>query len=153
MKPLRKSIFLYEDKDQLSFCQKPCWKAERSNHLFLSNWWIAFFKHLYSLILWQYTEINWLCEHRKKVRSSQACISINSCTELSKTKFSLWVLLSQSKCSLEPKTFLRGLCPLNTLLRGSDPPALLMLTTLHFLLLMFPAGYDIHPGHTKMACD
>ena len=103
MKPLRKSIVQCEDKDQLSFCQKPCWNAERSNHLFISNWSIAFFKHLYSLILWQYTEINWLCKHTKMVRSSLVCLSINSCTELSKTKFSLWVLLSQSKCSLEPK--------------------------------------------------
>ena len=36
------------------FCCKPCWNAERSNHSFPSNWWIAFFKHLYSLIMWQY---------------------------------------------------------------------------------------------------
>ena len=94
---------------------------------------------------------NWLCKHRKKVRSSQACISINSCTELSKTKFSLWVLLSWSKCSLEPKNFLRGLCPLNPLLRDSDPPALLMLAILHFPQLKFPAGfYDIHLGYNKM---
>ena len=41
MKPLRKSVFLCEGKDQLSFCRKPCWNAERGNHLFLSNWWIA----------------------------------------------------------------------------------------------------------------
>ena len=27
-------------------------------------------------------EINELCKHREKVRSTQACISINSCTEL-----------------------------------------------------------------------
>ena len=111
---LRKSIFLCEDKDQLSFCRKACWNADRSSHLFISNWWIAFFKHLHVLfnfVTIQYTEINLLCKHRKKVRSSQACISINSCTELSKTKFSLWVLLSQSKCSLEPKNFLRGSAP------------------------------------------
>ena len=37
---------------------------------------------------------NWLSKHRKKVRISQACISINSCTESSKTKFTLWALLS-----------------------------------------------------------
>ena len=54
MKPLRKSFFLCQDKDQLSFCQKPCWNDVRGNHFFLSNWWIAFFKHLYSLNLWQY---------------------------------------------------------------------------------------------------
>ena len=76
-------------KTKTNFCHKPCWNAERSNHSFLPNWWITFFKHLiYSLIMWQ-LEINWLCKHRKKVRSSPACISINSCTELSKQKFFL----------------------------------------------------------------
>ena len=121
MKPLRKGIFLCKDKDQLCFCWKPCWNAERSNHLFISNWGIAFFKHLHSLILWQYTEIHWLCKHRKKVSSSQSCISINSCTELSKTKFSLWVSLSQSKCSLEPKNFLRGSAPSIPCWRAQTP--------------------------------
>ena len=88
-----------------------------------------------------------MCKYRKKVRSSQACISINSCTELSKT-------LSQSKYSLELKIFLRGLRPLNPLLKDSDPPAPLMLATLPFPLVMFPAGsYDIHRKHNKMACD
>ena len=32
------------------------------------------------------TEINWLYKHKKKVKSSQAPILINSCTELSKTQ-------------------------------------------------------------------
>ena len=41
-------------KTKTNFCCKPCWNAERSNHSFLSNWWITFFKHLYSLIMWQY---------------------------------------------------------------------------------------------------
>ena len=50
MRPLRKSIFLCQDKNQLKFCREPCWNAERSNHSFLSIWWISFFKHLYSLI-------------------------------------------------------------------------------------------------------
>ena len=27
------------------------------------------------------------CKHMKKVKSSQPCISLNSCTELSETKF------------------------------------------------------------------
>ena len=94
-----------------------------------------------------------MCKHRKKIRSSQACISINPCTELSKTKV-FPVSLSQSKYSLEPKNFLKGLCPLNPLLRGSDSPPPLMLATLPFLLIMFPAGsYDIHPEHNKMASD
>ena len=41
-------------KTKTNFCRKPCWNAERSNHSFLSNSWIAFFKHLHSLIMWQY---------------------------------------------------------------------------------------------------
>ena len=39
-------------KTKTNFCCKPCWNAERSNHSFRSNWWIIFFKHLYSLIMW-----------------------------------------------------------------------------------------------------
>ena len=92
MKPLRKIIFLCWDKNQLKFCRKPCWNAERSNHSFVSIWWITFFRHLYSLIRHEkFKEINRLYKHRKRVRSSQASISINSCTELSKTQFSLLV--------------------------------------------------------------
>ena len=34
-------------------------------------------------------ELKWLCKHFKKVRSGQASMSINYCTELSKTDFSL----------------------------------------------------------------
>ena len=49
-------------------------------------------------------------------------------------------ILSQSRCSLEPKNFLRELHPLNALLRVSDPPALLTLTTLAFPLIMFAPG-------------
>ena len=49
-------------KAKTNFCHKPRWNVERSNHSFLSNWWIAFLKHLYSLIMWQYEfEINWVC--------------------------------------------------------------------------------------------
>ena len=72
--------------------------------------------------------------------------------------------LSLSRCSLEPKNFLRGLHPLNALLKGSDPPALLTLATLAFPLimfapgiisiffLMFPAGFfDMHPVYIKAA--
>ena len=124
------------------------WNPEKSNHSSLSNWWITFFKHLYSLIMWQYTEFNWLCKHRKKVRSRQAYISINSCTELTKTKV-FPVSLSQSKYSFESKNFLRGLHALNPLLRGSEPPALLMLA----FNMCLAGSYDIHPRHNKMACD
>ena len=91
-----------------------------------------------------------MCKHRKKVMSSQTCISINSCTELSRTV--LPVSLNQSKYSLEPKNFLGGFHSLNPLLRGSDPAAPLTLATIPFPLIIFPAGsYDIHPEHNKMA--
>ena len=84
----------------------------------------------------------------------QACISINSCTELSKTELIFPVLLNQSKYSLEPKNFLMGLHPLNPLLRGSDPPAPLTLATLPFPLIVFRAdSYDVHPEHNKMTSD
>ena len=39
-------------------------------------------------------EINWLCTQEKKVRSSEASISINSGTEMSEAWFSQWVLLN-----------------------------------------------------------
>ena len=129
-------------KTKTNFCSKPCWNAEISNYLFISNWWITFFKHLYSLIMWQYIEINWLCKHRKKIMSSQTSISIFLYwNELGKV-FPL--SLNQSKYSLEAKNFLRGLRPLNALLGGSDSPAPLTLATLPFPLIIFPAGsYNI----------
>ena len=71
---------------QSSFVYKCCvfdLSTERSNHSFLSVWWITFFKHIYSLTI-ECREIDWLCkQHMKKFRSSQASIAINSCTELS----------------------------------------------------------------------
>ena len=92
--------------------------------------------------------------------SSQICISINSCTELSKTKFFLSVSLNQSVYSLEPKNFLRVTprpkSPSEGFRPYPPPPAgaSLTLTTLPFLLIMFPAGsYDIHSEHNKMASD
>ena len=85
--------------------------------------------------------------------NSQTCISINSCTELSKTKV-FPVSLNQAKYSFEPKDFPRGLHPLNPLLKGSDPPGQLTLATFPFPTIMFAAGsYDIHPEHNKMTSD
>ena len=37
-------------------------------------------------------EINWLCKHRKKLRSIQASFSINSCSQSSKTQSSLSIV-------------------------------------------------------------
>ena len=64
---------------------------------FLFIWWITFFKHLYSL-MWDnrmHIEFNWLCKHKKKVRSSQASVAINSCTELSKSRPFAVILLNK----------------------------------------------------------
>ena len=75
-------------------------------------------------------------------------------------------ILSQCRCSLEPKSFLRGLKLCSEGLRlPTDSPAPLMLSALAFLLIkitlgimsffsqiFFPAGFsDIHPEHNKMA--
>ena len=40
---------------------------------------------LFLVTMMEYIEINWLRKYMNKVRSSQAYISIDSCTELSKT--------------------------------------------------------------------
>ena len=52
--------------------------AERSNHsLLLSVSWTTPFKHLHSLVgVTECIEINWLCKHTEKVRSSQAAILV-----------------------------------------------------------------------------
>ena len=51
---------------------------ERSNHsLLLFNWWITFFKHLYSQYMTMYCiELYWLCKHMKQLRSSQTAILV-----------------------------------------------------------------------------
>ena len=53
-------------------------------------------------------------------------------------------ILSQSRCSLEPKNFLRGAlppkCPAEGLRLPPSPPALLTLAKLAFLLIMFAPG-------------
>ena len=42
-------------------------------------------------------ELNWLCQHMKKFISSQASISINSCTNWGvKQSFSVWISLQRS---------------------------------------------------------
>ena len=85
---------------QSSFVYKCCvfnLSTERSNHSFLSVWWITFFKHIYSLTI-ECREIDWLCkQHMKKVRSSQASIAINSSTELSITVIYVSIVKSKTK--------------------------------------------------------
>ena len=56
----------------------------------------------------EFIELNWLCKHMKKIRSSQA---VMPSTELSKTfikdSFSLWVLLIQREMSFNYISLLR----------------------------------------------
>ena len=49
------------------------------------------FSNIYTLlhVTIEFIEINWMCEHRKKVTSSSASISMNLCNELSETQFCL----------------------------------------------------------------
>ena len=35
----------------------------------------------------EFIELDSLCKHRKKIRSTQVSVSINSCSEFSKTNF------------------------------------------------------------------
>ena len=96
MRSWRQSVFLCLDKNQLKFCRKIIGKTFVAAIVvakvgatvdFLSIWWINQFKHLYSLI--SDNELNWLCKHMKKVRSSHVSISMNYCVELCKTQFFL----------------------------------------------------------------
>ena len=45
-------------------------------------------------------ELNWLYQHTKKVRSSQTSISIDSCTELSKTRFCPMIIVQKRFLSI-----------------------------------------------------
>ena len=71
--------------------------AERSNHSFLlSVWSITFFKHL----IMECIELNWLCKHTKKVRSSQPPFPV-----LNWVKHSLSLWASLMSCTRNGKSF------------------------------------------------
>ena len=55
----------------------------------LFDWWITFFKNICTVwyVPMEFKDVNWLCKHVKKVRSSQASISRNPCIELRKPQF------------------------------------------------------------------
>ena len=42
----------------------------------------------------KYIGFNWLCKHKEQIRNSQDSISINCCTELSKTQFTIFFHVS-----------------------------------------------------------
>ena len=69
-----------------------------ANIYFLSIKWITFFKHLYSSMCCNGMQRAWLCKHNKEVRSIQASISRNSCTELSKTQLFPVIIVNQGVC-------------------------------------------------------
>ena len=96
--PLRKRVFQCSDKNQPKFCRKTSWKEQPfiftvylMNHIFQT-----------SVLLIRVTEciieLNWLCKHIKKVRSSQPAIFVLNWT---KHCFSLWV--SSINCTLREK--------------------------------------------------
>ena len=91
MKPLRESVFQWQDKKQLKFCLKTSWKEQSfvftvylMNNLFQTS---ALFIYDNEML-----ELDWLCEHMKKVRSSQAAILALNWV---KHSFSLWVSLNE----------------------------------------------------------
>ena len=74
----------------------------------------SMFPLLFFVNMMEYIEINWLLKYMNKVRSSQAYISIDSCTELSKNQFYLRVLLRDltlmsNRSGYWPKCYL-GFC-------------------------------------------
>ena len=80
-----------------------------------------------------------MCKHGKKVRSSQGSISINSCTELSKAQFSLFLALN---CNLFSVKILKFVCVTVEL---AQEPTDFRLT---FFLPMLP--FDTHENIRKL---
>ena len=75
-KPLRKSVFQCKDKNQPKFCRKTYWKVQPfiftvylMNHIFQTS--VLLIRVIQCII-----ELNWLCKHIKKVRSSQPAILV-----------------------------------------------------------------------------
>ena len=67
MKPLGKSVFQCLEKNQPKFCRKICWKEQPSVFtVYLMNRIFQAF-----VLIMECIELNWLCEHIKKIRSSQ----------------------------------------------------------------------------------
>ena len=80
------------DKNQLKFCRKIYWKKQP--FIFYRLFDKSRFSDICTII--QVKELNWLCKHTKNVKSSQPCISMNFCTELSKEQvFHVSILNSQ----------------------------------------------------------
>ena len=82
-KPLRKPFSCGNAKSNSNFAVKLVQKSNRSFSVYLKN-------HLFQTFV--FFNMWWLSENMKKVRSSQASISISSCSELSKTAFPMIIV-------------------------------------------------------------
>ena len=80
MKPLRKSFFQCGDKNQPKFCRKTSVYLMSHVSNICTLWYV----------IMEFDELNWICKHMKKVRSSQAAILLLNWV---KTHLSLWVSL------------------------------------------------------------
>ena len=80
MKPLRKSFFQCGDKNQPKFCRKTSVYLMSHVSNICTLWYV----------IMEFEELNWICKHMKKVRSSQAAILLLNWV---KTHLSLWVSL------------------------------------------------------------
>ena len=80
MKPLRKSFFQCGDKNQPKFYRKTSVYLMSHVSNICTLWYV----------IMEFEELNWICKHMKKVRSSQAAILLLNWV---KTHLSLWVSL------------------------------------------------------------
>ena len=80
MKPLRKSFFQCGDKNQPKFCRKTSVYLMSHVSNICTLWYV----------IMEFEELNWICKHMKKVRSSQAAILLLNWV---KPHLSLWVSL------------------------------------------------------------
>ena len=71
IKPLRKTILQFQDKNQPKFCRKTCWKEQP---FFFTVYFMNHIFQTFVYVIIECIELNWLCKHMKKVRSSQVVI-------------------------------------------------------------------------------
>ena len=83
--PLGKSVFLCWDIKTTQILPENLLKAAI---VYILSFDLLTFSNICTVtyVTVECVELNWLCNHVKKVRSRQASISINSCAELSKTQ-------------------------------------------------------------------
>ena len=97
MKPLSKSVFLCQDKNQLKFCRKTWWKEQ--------PFILCLFHESRFHVTMECKELNWLRKHFKKVRSSRASISIILVLDWVKTVFPVSIVNSSAPKVAAKKMF------------------------------------------------